>query len=201
MTQRGPRGKYDPVGRRQALIDAAIDLFSRDGFDATSVRCISERAGLTSGSFYHHFVNKQALLFEIHDRLIDAHLERARAVLAADLPLDEKLRAFMRDVLVEGSREFQRELRIFYEERRRLSPAQMERIVHKRDAFEQDLVTLIRESTERGDFRALGDPRMIAFGIIGMCAWTYQWVDPARGDVRATGDLFADLMLDGLRPR
>jgi TetR/AcrR family transcriptional regulator, cholesterol catabolism regulator len=193
------RGKYDPVGKRRALIDAAIDLFSRDGFDATSVRSIARHAGLTSGSFYHQFSNKQALLFEIHDRLIDAHLERAHAVAASELPAPEKLRVFMRDVLVEGSRDFQRELRIFYEERRRLSPKQMAAIVEKRDQFEQCLVGVITECAESGDCRDLGNPRILAFGIVGMCAWTYHWVDPTRGDVKAIGELYADLVLDGFR--
>jgi AcrR family transcriptional regulator len=196
-----PRGKYDPVGKRKALVDAAIELFSRDGFDATSVRSIAQRAGLTSGSFYHHFDNKQALLFEIHDRLIDAHLERAHSVLESNLAPPERLRTFMRDVLVEGSREFQRELRIFYEERRRLSQAQMAAIIEKRDAFEHCLVNVIQECVEAGDCRDLGDPRVLAFGIVGMCAWTYHWVDPDRGDVRAIGDLYAELVLSGFRPR
>jgi len=46
---------------RTALLDAALTLFSSQGYRATSVRDIAERAGTSTGSVYHHFRDKEAI--------------------------------------------------------------------------------------------------------------------------------------------
>jgi AcrR family transcriptional regulator len=46
---------------RQALIEAAARLFTRDGYAATSIRTIAAEAGITGGSVYNHFANKEEI--------------------------------------------------------------------------------------------------------------------------------------------
>lgn len=48
----------NPEQTRQRLIDAGVRLVLRNGFAATSVEDICAEAGLTKGSFFHHFENK-----------------------------------------------------------------------------------------------------------------------------------------------
>ena len=38
-----------------ALVDAARELFARDGYDATSLDAVAARAKVTKGAVYHHF--------------------------------------------------------------------------------------------------------------------------------------------------
>jgi AcrR family transcriptional regulator len=47
---------------RQALIDAALELFSKEGLDAPSLDAICERAGCTRGALYVHFADRDALI-------------------------------------------------------------------------------------------------------------------------------------------
>jgi TetR/AcrR family transcriptional repressor of nem operon len=47
---------------RQSLIDAALELFSKEGLDAPSLDAICERAGCTRGAFYVHFADRDALI-------------------------------------------------------------------------------------------------------------------------------------------
>jgi AcrR family transcriptional regulator len=47
---------------RQALLDAARDLFTRDGYNATGIESIAKTARVTRGAFYHYFADKKALL-------------------------------------------------------------------------------------------------------------------------------------------
>lgn len=49
---------------RERILDAAIELFARDGYQGTSIVRIERAVGLTpgSGAIYHHFPSKQALL-------------------------------------------------------------------------------------------------------------------------------------------
>jgi len=47
------------------LIQAALELFSRDGFHAVGVDAISERAGITKKTLYHHFKSKEELILAV----------------------------------------------------------------------------------------------------------------------------------------
>jgi AcrR family transcriptional regulator len=54
---------------RQTVMQAAYELFLEQGYAATSMRQIAERAGLALGGIYNHFPNKEAIFSElIHER-------------------------------------------------------------------------------------------------------------------------------------
>ncbi|HPX96273.1 MAG TPA: TetR/AcrR family transcriptional regulator [Brevefilum fermentans] len=40
---------------RQSILDTALSLFSKNGYDATSVAEICQQAQISKGAFYHHF--------------------------------------------------------------------------------------------------------------------------------------------------
>ncbi|ALG07759.1 TetR/AcrR family transcriptional regulator [Kibdelosporangium phytohabitans] len=46
---------------KEALVDSAIDLFTKNGYASTSLDAIVKRARVTKGALYHHFSGKQAL--------------------------------------------------------------------------------------------------------------------------------------------
>ncbi len=54
---------------QEALLDAAEELFSEQGADATSVADVAKRAGCSVGAVYHHFRDKKALLYALFDRM------------------------------------------------------------------------------------------------------------------------------------
>jgi AcrR family transcriptional regulator len=67
-------GRWEP-NARERLVRAALDLFTEQGYDATTVNEIAERAGgLTKTTFFRHFPDKREVLFaagqEIHSRLL-----------------------------------------------------------------------------------------------------------------------------------
>ncbi len=51
----------DPESTQRKLVEATISLILRQGFHATTVEQICEESGLTKGSFFHHFPNKDAI--------------------------------------------------------------------------------------------------------------------------------------------
>lgn len=54
---------------RATLLDAARDLFGRQGYAATSLQSIVEAAGLTKGAAYHHFDDKQDLFLHVFEQV------------------------------------------------------------------------------------------------------------------------------------
>jgi AcrR family transcriptional regulator len=53
------------------IIEAALDLFAREGYDATGVAEICQAAGVSKGAFYHHFPTKHAVFMEILQSWLD----------------------------------------------------------------------------------------------------------------------------------
>src|ERR1700712_3187234 len=53
--------RWEP-GARDRLVVAAVDLFNEQGYDATTVGQIAERAGVTKSTFFRHFPDKRELL-------------------------------------------------------------------------------------------------------------------------------------------
>ncbi|MEV4260521.1 helix-turn-helix domain-containing protein [Kribbella sp. NPDC049584] len=49
-------------GARERLILAAVDLFADQGYDATTVAQIADKAGVTKSTFFRHFPDKRELL-------------------------------------------------------------------------------------------------------------------------------------------
>ena len=67
VTMRSRRVDYSE-STRQALVDSALDLFTKRGYAGTSLEAIVKRARVTKGALYHHFSGKQALFEAAFDR-------------------------------------------------------------------------------------------------------------------------------------
>jgi AcrR family transcriptional regulator len=52
---------------RESLIDAALELFARDGFDATHSDRVAERAGVSPRTFFRYFPTKESVVFHRDD--------------------------------------------------------------------------------------------------------------------------------------
>ena len=91
---------------RRQVLDVALQLFSRHGFRATSVREIAERARVSTGNLYHHFPDKEAIFNALLDELWEIANSRRfpfrRALLSGDFPDNlEQLGFAARDSIIE----------------------------------------------------------------------------------------------------
>ena len=59
------RRSRERADTRQRILDAAREMFVRQGYEATTMRAIAERIEYTPTAIYHHFRNKEALLAEL----------------------------------------------------------------------------------------------------------------------------------------
>src|ERR1700749_1639001 len=66
---RGARGSQSQGSTRERILDIALELFSEQGYDKTSLRDIAERLGTTKAALYYHFARKEDILLELHMRL------------------------------------------------------------------------------------------------------------------------------------
>lgn len=84
------------------MLDAAVVLLKRGGASSITTNCIAETAGVSIGSVYQYFPNKQALFVALHERhirAVDAAIERKIAE-CSHAPL-EKLILSLLDGMIE----------------------------------------------------------------------------------------------------
>jgi AcrR family transcriptional regulator len=85
---------------RAAILTAALDLFQERGYDATTMRAIAERAGVSLGSSYHYFPSKEYLVLEFYRHTHVLHAAAIAPLLARDKDLGTRLRGTIRGVVV-----------------------------------------------------------------------------------------------------
>jgi len=81
----------EPPDRRELILSSAGELFARKGIGATTVREIADAVGVLSGSLYHHFNSKDAIVDEVLTGYLEALRTRYAEVLASAAPARERL--------------------------------------------------------------------------------------------------------------
>lgn len=88
-----PAAGEDPVKREQ-ILDGAMRVFMRMGFDASSMNDITREAGVSKGTLYVYFKNKEDLFAAIIQRKKSLVFEKLREIVEADMPVAETLHEF-----------------------------------------------------------------------------------------------------------
>jgi AcrR family transcriptional regulator len=129
-----------------AILDAAEDVFARDGVQSARMEDVASTAGVAVGTLYNYFADRNALLEALLDARRAALLSRIDAVLADRAPaFDRRLQAFLTTTI----EHFQQHLGLF------------------RLHMEAELVLRSRERRERPPLQAVLDriTRLVKDGV------------------------------------
>jgi AcrR family transcriptional regulator len=168
-----PVARWEP-NTKERLIQAALDLFTEQGYDATTVTEIAERAGVTKMTFFRHFPDKREVLFaagqEIHSQIladaIAAAPEPATPLQAVAAALDALSATFTDD-----RREFAARLRAVVAAQRELR----ERAASKHNG----LVEAATEALAKRGVPELTASLAAELGIRAFDRGFARWADPA----------------------
>ncbi len=194
-----PRRTRRSEERRIEILKSAAAAFRRRGYHGASVEEIARALQMTKGSLYYYFRNKQDILFGCHEYSLGVALDLVERVQAEPVPPDEKLRrlivGFVRLIIDElhGT--------ALTLELQALPAPLLRRVVARRDRFDEGLREILRDGIVQGVF-APGDPKLLAFAIMGAMNWISRWYDPkgAAGS-EEIGKTFADYLVRGLALR
>lgn len=89
------RRRRDGEARREAVLDAALDIFSTVGLHGASIDQIAERAGLSKTNLLYYFPSKEELYVAVLRRMLDVWLDPLLS-LHADSEPAEALRHYIR---------------------------------------------------------------------------------------------------------
>ncbi|MFR9729116.1 TetR/AcrR family transcriptional regulator [Saccharopolyspora sp. MS10] len=72
-----------PKPMRERIVDVALDLFARQGYQGTSLRHIAERLGVSKAAVYHHFHAKDDIARTVVGRALDVLTEASDRLVVA----------------------------------------------------------------------------------------------------------------------
>jgi len=146
----------------EAILEAALEVFSAQGFRGATLDQIAQAAGLSKPNLLYYFPSKEAIHLELLSGLMDVWLAPLRAMDPEGEPRAE-IMAYMRRKL-EMSREMPRESRLFANEILQGAPRMMEGIEGDLKTLVDEKAAVIRGWAEAGKIAAV-DPHHLIFSI------------------------------------
>lgn len=146
----------------ERIFEAALDVFSADGFRGATVDRIAEAAGMSKPNLLYYFPSKEAVYRALLSRLLEGWLEPLEALDPAGEPLDEIRRYVGRKL--EMSRDYPRESRLFAGEMLRGAPLMGDELAGPLKRLVDEKAAVIRSWIAAGRLAA-HDPRHLIFAI------------------------------------
>ena len=87
----------DTSETRDRIQQAAVRVFSRQGFDRASVKSIAEEAGVAVGSIYNHFKNKDELLISIFEEEFRQRMALLDRLRDSQAPVRDQVEQLLQD--------------------------------------------------------------------------------------------------------
>jgi TetR/AcrR family transcriptional regulator, cholesterol catabolism regulator len=81
--------------RRSKILEAATQRFAEHGFEATTVRQIADDVSILSGSLYHHFASKEAMLHDIVRETVEKMRDNVVRISQAPVDAEHRLTALI----------------------------------------------------------------------------------------------------------
>ncbi|MFI5960498.1 TetR/AcrR family transcriptional regulator [Cryptosporangium sp. NPDC051539] len=191
------RGRGRPGNDQAAVLRAAIELFTRKGYDATSIGDLAKELGVTKSAIYHHFESKEDLLRLALD---DALGELTSVVESASrddrLSAYERLREVVRrsvEVLVSHQPSVTLLLRV------RGNTAIEQGALERRRWLDDRLADLVRAAVADGALRADVPANLVSRLLFGMVNSLVEWLRADGSyDARTVADAVTTIAFDGL---
>ena len=175
--------RYSAADRREQILEAATQLFARQGFQGTTTKQISEQTGVTEALIFRHFASKDDLYWAVIERKINAappgeHMRERLSAGGSDL---EVLSGVATQILERRAKDQTLSRLLLYSalENHRLSHRFFRTYVA--ECYEV-LAEYIRGRIAEGQFRPV-DPLLAARGFLGMVVY-HSWIQELFGGKR-----------------
>jgi AcrR family transcriptional regulator len=202
------RWERRPDERPNEILDAALAVFAERGYRNTRLEHVGEAAGVTKGTIYHYFANKEDLLLRAIEHRREEAFGRIDEVLRdKSAPVSTRLRLLVRRWFADMTNERLAIITLLLQGIAHEAPsAHRQWLAGGPTAAARMIATLIREGQTRGEFRRDADvdiaARMLVSGLLQQTVWQ-QYSDDAPGLVVAHDrlvDSALELFLHSLRP-
>jgi AcrR family transcriptional regulator len=183
---------------REAIHEAALDLFARLGYHATSMRAIAAAARVQPAAIYHWYSSKEAILVRLQDDFMERLTEQVVAAVARqDRPALRLAAAVREHVVFHGLHT--RAAFVTDSEIRALTEGPRLALIAKRDDYQAMFAGMIRDGIRDGSLRT-SDAHVATYAILLQCTGVALWFD-AQGPltIDEVAELHVELVLGSLQ--
>ena len=198
MARAGARTGRSPMAER--IIASAVELFAEQGFDATTVQQVVDRAQVTKGALYHYFDAKDDLLYAIYQSLIGTQNAALDEIAALGLGAADTVRAVLVNV-VRTTVERLPEAKVFFREAHKLDAERHAAFRADRRRYHEGFRLIVESGQASGEFSRVVPADtvvQIAMGVVNQLPVWYR-PDGAKSP-EELGNEIADFVLAALRP-
>jgi AcrR family transcriptional regulator len=183
---------------RAAIHRAAVELFARRGYHATSMRAMASAARVQPAAIYHWYSSKEAILVQLQDDFMEQLTDKVEGAMARQGAPALKLAAAVREhVVFHGL--YRAEAFVTDSEIRALRPGPRRALVAKRDAYQEIFRELIAAGVTDGSLHAT-DERVATYAILLECTGVALWFDPEGPlSLEQVAELHVELVLGSLQ--
>ena len=167
-----PARERQREAKRQAVLQAAAELFNERGFHATSLDDIAARLNVTKPTLYYYVKNKDEILLQCVGKGLAMMLEGIDASRAAGGKAIDQLMTCMQVYARIVTMDFGMCLIRVGDEQ--LPPESRKELRRLKSAIDQEFRRLVAEGVAEGSLQPC-DPKMTAFVIAGALSWIGRW--------------------------
>lgn len=141
---------------RQAILDTALEMGMREGFDELSIRKIIKEMNYSTGIIYYHFKDKQEIIDAIEEKETEWLKNKIMEIIESDM-----------DVFLEMEKVFQMSMRLAVEEPEKYNLIVLQKYSRRKPAkpgWILYLASRLKKAMEAGRIRKM-DPEKMAFAI------------------------------------
>ena len=168
--KRKERKEKEKVARIEGILSAAKRVFSRKGYEATTVEDIALEAGFGKASLYFYFKKKEEVFLSLIKDGLEGQKKLLREIKNSQLSSVEKLEAVLSKMLeyVQENREF---MRIVHSESQKLYATTLREvrssIIKEHRRTMEGIASIVRDGIKSGEFREV-EPTLAAASFMGI---------------------------------
>ncbi len=194
--------KAPAVDKRRQILDAAIRVFARTGFNACRVSDIADEAGVAYGLVYHYFTSKDEVLNELFTERWSLLLAAIEEVDGQDKSPREKLDACAGFIIDSYRHDPELMKVIVVEVTRAANTFGRTHLPEIRKAYDA-IAAIVRHGQESGDFRADVDPEFASMWFYGaieqlLTAWVLELIPDSESDFDRAREMVVETICGGL---
>ena len=188
--------------RRQAILDAATQVFSREGFHPARMKTVAAEAAVAVGTIYNYFADKDDLLLSIFEAEFEDRMGMLHDLAKTGLPIDQQVRQLLERHFALACEHRELSLLVLREQFNRGSKLR-DRLIDLQRQILATIADLLRTGIDEGWIRPC-DPRVMAQALYSLiqtmsASWLIHEPDEARRILSKAPSELVDLVWQGLR--
>ncbi len=162
--------------KKEEIILSAVRIVNKKGFQGATMEEIAAELFMTKGSLYYYFKNKEDLIFQCHEMVLDQAIEELNTNYNEEAAHEEKLRKMI-FTHIRYAIERKEMFNMIIKPEHIFSSDQLNVILQKRNKYANLFDQVITDGQESGTFTS-AEPKIVRMILLGAMNWIQQWYKP-----------------------